>query len=65
MKDVQNAIRDLQNKQGPEGKLRYLGRLGAFVEAIDQFGKVLDLFVNANELVCFIWVRTLFHRVGV
>lgn len=59
IEDVKNAVRDLQQKQGAEGKLRYEGRLGAFIEAMDQFGKVLDLFVNANELVCFIWVRSL------
>ncbi len=56
LKEVQDTVRDLQIKQGPGGKLRYLGRLSAFVEAIDQFGKVLDLFVNSNDLVCFIWV---------
>ena len=56
LKDVRKAILDIQQKQGQEGKLRYMRRLEAFVEAMEQFSKVLDLFVNVNDLVCFIWV---------
>jgi len=61
VEDVHQAIREIQDEQGPQGKLRYLGRLGAFVEAMEQFGTVLEVFVNANELVCFIWVRAVTH----
>jgi len=57
IQDVRSSIRDIQRKQGSEGKLRYMRRLEAFVEAMQQFSKVLDLFVNVNDLFCFIWVR--------
>jgi len=59
LQDVRQEIRKIQDEQGAQGNLRYLGRIGGFVEAMEQFGAVLDLFVNANELVCFIWVRAL------
>lgn len=57
VEDVRQEIRKIQNEQGAQGKLRYLSRVGGFIEAMEQLGAVLDLFVNANELVCFIWVR--------
>lgn len=27
-----------------------------FIEAMDQLGKSIEVFVNANEFVCFVWV---------
>ncbi|RYP79052.1 hypothetical protein DL771_000030 [Monosporascus sp. 5C6A] len=55
LEDVKDVIRGIQQKQGKEGRLRDMRRLGAFIEAIEQFGKVVEVFVNANEFVCFIW----------
>lgn len=57
--DVRNTIRDIQQKQSEEGKLRYMRRLMAFIEAMEQFGKVIEVFVNVNVFVGFVWVR---HR---
>ncbi|GAW21807.1 hypothetical protein ANO14919_113320 [Xylariales sp. No.14919] len=54
--DVETVCRDIQNKHGLEGKLRYMGRLRGFIEAMEQFGKVIEVFTNATEFVCFIWV---------
>ncbi|KAF5500395.1 hypothetical protein CGCS363_v006140 [Colletotrichum siamense] len=31
-------------------------RLRRFIEAMTQFGQVIEVFVNANDFVCFIWV---------
>ncbi|KAI1775101.1 hypothetical protein F4818DRAFT_417845 [Hypoxylon cercidicola] len=55
LKDVREACRDIQQKHGEEGKLRNMRRLEAFIEAMEQFGKVIEVFVNASELVCFLW----------
>ncbi|KAI0161066.1 hypothetical protein GGR52DRAFT_586387 [Hypoxylon sp. FL1284] len=53
--DVRDACRDIQQQHGKERKLRNMRRLDAFVEAMEQFGKVIDMFVNASEFVCFVW----------
>ncbi|KAI0414744.1 WD40 repeat-like protein [Xylaria grammica] len=53
--DVLNVCRDIQNAHGLEGKLRYMGRLRGFIEAMEHFGKVIEVFTNATEFVCFIW----------
>ncbi|XP_044715654.1 zinc finger protein [Hirsutella rhossiliensis] len=55
LQDVRQVVRDIQLKQGREGKLRYMRRLEAFVEAMEQLGQVMEVFLNANVFVCFIW----------
>lgn len=45
---------------GKVGRLRRMGRLQGFIEAMDQLGQTIEVFVNASELVCFIWVRLIF-----
>ncbi|KAI1641602.1 uncharacterized protein F4817DRAFT_355288 [Daldinia loculata] len=52
---VQQVCKEIQQKHGSEGKLRYMGRLRGFIEAMEQLGKVIEVFVNASEFVCFIW----------
>lgn len=58
LQDVKTAIRDIQQKEGQaqDGRLRNMARLKAFIEAMEEFGKVVEIFLNANEFVCFIWV---------
>ncbi|KAK6950757.1 hypothetical protein Daesc_007282 [Daldinia eschscholtzii] len=53
--DVKQVCMEIQKKNGNDGKLRHMGRLRGFIEAMEQFGKVIEVFVNASEIVCFIW----------
>lgn len=55
LEDFQAAIVAIQNRQSSVRKMQNLARLRCFLEAMDQYGKVIDVFVNASELVCFIW----------
>jgi hypothetical protein len=57
LEDFQGALVAIQNRQSSVRKMRNLARLRCFVEAMDQYGKVIEVFVNASELVCFIWVK--------
>lgn len=56
LQDVRDVCRNIQTAHGREGKLRYMRRLEGFIEAMEQFGKVIEVFLNANEIVCFLWV---------
>jgi hypothetical protein len=56
LEDFQTTIIAIQNRQSSEKKMRNLARLRCFLEAMEQYGKVIEVFVNASELVCFIWV---------
>lgn len=56
LQDLQIACNDMQNEMGQDGRLRRMRRIGGFIEAMRQLGESIEVFVNANDLVCFIWV---------
>lgn len=57
LEGLQATIVTIQNRQSSERKMRNLARLRRFLEAIEEYGKVIEVFVNTSEFVCFIWVR--------
>lgn len=54
--DIEKCIGELQETQHKTRRNQNLRRLAPFVEAIDQYGKVVSIFCNSNEFVPFIWV---------
>ena len=54
--DLKKAILQLQNDQRSEKRMQNLSRLSAFLEAMDQFDKVVHVFLNASDYLGFIWV---------
>jgi hypothetical protein len=32
-----------------------MARIQAFLEGMQQLGKTIEVFLNVNEVVCFIW----------
>src|ERR1700736_6764091 len=59
LEGLQATIIAIQNRQSSEKKMRNLARLRRFLEAIDEYGKVIEVFVNTSEFVGFIWVQKL------
>jgi hypothetical protein len=55
--DLRAAISIIQSKQASERKMRNFTRMRAFLEAIEQYGKVIEVFGNSSVFVAFIWVR--------
>lgn len=56
LQDLQTACHDIQSEMGQNGCLRRMRRVQGFIEAMEQLGQSIEVFVNANDLVCFIWV---------
>jgi hypothetical protein len=52
---LQQTIVDIQAKQMNTRRLQCIRRLEPFIEAMNQFGKVIEPFCNANEFVAFVW----------
>ncbi|TRX94186.1 hypothetical protein FHL15_004954 [Xylaria flabelliformis] len=48
--DVRDTCRDIQDAHGRNGTLRHMRRLEPFIEAMEQFGKVIEMFGNVNEI---------------
>ncbi|XDG08069.1 hypothetical protein ABKA04_007684 [Annulohypoxylon sp. FPYF3050] len=55
LEDVQKAMVDLQKKQSEDKRLRYMKRLEPFLETMSEYGKVIEVFVNASEILAFVW----------
>jgi len=55
---VEAKIKDIQNKYGPEKKLRSMKRLSHFLEVMSQLEQVVKVFLNTHEIVAFVWVRS-------
>jgi hypothetical protein len=55
LEDVRLAIARIQAEQGSQKSLMNLARLESFLEAMNQFGNVIEVFLNASNFVCFIW----------
>ncbi|RAR00183.1 C2H2 domain-containing protein [Stemphylium lycopersici] len=48
-------ILKLQREQERRGTVMNLSRIQSFLEAMNQFGKVIEIFLNVSEAVAFIW----------
>lgn len=55
--DLEQVIHEIQRKQGSERRLRNMARLRSFLDAMKEYGKVIEVFLNASNFVAFIWVR--------
>ncbi|KAF2267625.1 putative zinc finger protein [Lojkania enalia] len=56
--DLRQCIGDLQDKQHASRRLKGLTRIQPFLEAMEQFGKVVTIFANTNDIVAFIWTSS-------
>ena len=55
LRDVLDVVEDIQAEQGRRKEMMNLTRIRRFLEAMDQYGKVIEVFLNASSLLCFVW----------
>jgi hypothetical protein len=48
-------ITQLQQQQEKKKAMMNLSRIQSFLEGMHQLGKVVEVFLNVNEVVCFVW----------
>lgn len=56
LEDLLKEINDLQARLLRQRRGKTLARLRPVLEAIDQLGKVVEVFGNSSEFVAFVWV---------
>lgn len=56
LEDLLREISEIQARLLRQRRGKNLARLRPFLEAVDQFGKVVEVFGNSSEFVAFIWV---------
>jgi len=52
---VKTEILKIQHEQGQKKALQNLPRIKRFLEAMNEYGRVIEVFLNASEFLCFIW----------
>jgi hypothetical protein len=55
LEDVRREIARIQAEQATRKEMMNMPRIQSFLEAMDQFGKVIEVFLNTSEFVAFIW----------
>lgn len=55
LEDVRVAVVAIQDEQGHKRKMMNLTRIQAFLEAMEQYGKVIEVFLNVSSVLCFVW----------
>ena len=56
LEDVHQTIMTIQEKRGSQKAMRNMSRIQAFLEALDQYGKVMETFLNCTPFLGYIWV---------
>lgn len=55
LNQLRAAVRDTQEKQASKGEAMNLTRIQRFLEAFNQFGSIIEVFLNSSEFVAFVW----------
>ncbi|KAH7065669.1 hypothetical protein BKA63DRAFT_571819 [Paraphoma chrysanthemicola] len=53
--DLKRHVSAIQDDQRKKKKQQYMKRLGSFLDAMEQYGKVVEVFLNVSNFVAFIW----------
>ncbi len=54
-KDVERTILGIDSRLASERKQQNMRRMAKFIEGMTQLGKVIEVFVNCDATVAFIW----------
>ncbi|OQV01238.1 NACHT domain-containing protein [Cladophialophora immunda] len=54
LNDVKDAINEIQKRQEAKRELRNLTRIRGFLDAMEQFGNIIEVFNNTSDFVAFI-----------
>jgi hypothetical protein len=55
LNDVKAAILKIQDDQSSRKSMMNLPRVKAFIEAFEQYGNIIEVFLNTSSILCFIW----------
>lgn len=55
LEDIHKVIGDLQAEQGRKKKMMNFSRIQSFLEAMEQYGRVIEVFLNTTEFLAFVW----------
>lgn len=54
--DLKSAIKKIQDEQTIKSQARNLGRLRDFLDGMEQYEKIIEVFLNSSEYLALVWV---------
>jgi hypothetical protein len=57
LESLQRCVLDIQQEQIKGRTCGNINRLKPFLDAMSQYEKVIEVYLNASEILCFVWVR--------
>ncbi|KAK4207839.1 putative zinc finger protein [Rhypophila decipiens] len=55
LENLRHEIGQIQDRQNSSRRLQNMARLNPFLEAMEQIGKVIEIFTQSSEVVAFVW----------
>jgi hypothetical protein len=59
LEEVEDVICKIQAEHVSERRMQNMTRIQGFLEGMEQFGNVVEIFLNASVFVAFVWVNHL------
>ena len=61
-KVVEDTIKSIECDQKGKKKMQNLARIKSFLDAMRQYGRIIEVFLNTSNIIAYIWVssRTLY-----
>lgn len=53
--DLKITVLAIQAEQRARTKMMHMSRIQGFLEAMEQFGNVIEVFLNTTEMIAFVW----------
>ena len=54
--EVHSVVLQIQKEHASERKMQNMARIQAFLEGMEQYGNVIEIFLNVSVFVAFVWV---------
>ena len=56
LEDLIQEVKKIQERRGSQRELRSMARLQRFIEAMKQYGELVNVFLNSTPFLGYIWV---------
>lgn len=54
--DLKASMARIQNEQASKNMMRNMTKLKLFLEGMEQYEKLIEVFLNATQYLAFVWV---------
>ena len=58
LRDVQQEARDIEKEQAAKMDLRFMRRIEPYIESLEGYAGVLEVFCQGYPPMAFVWVKT-------